>query len=387
MAGEVQGFESGVRLAGCRHVREMPRAAGFCLAAAREAVADAALDLTTDPDQVGVAIGSAAHFPTPDQLLAYAACCNGHGYDFPAHGFRGVRSEWYYQRLFQAASALVAINLGVYGPNYASAAACASGTQAIGLGARAIRRGEATAMICGGCDSVVTPLMLTGFCLLKALSRRNHDPAGACRPFDRGRDGIVLAEGAGVVVLEDWEQARRRGARIHAELAGYGTSTNAYRVTDVPQYGDGGILCMQRALADARVSPERVDLVNAHGTSTRQNDRAETAAIKAVFGSHARQLLVTANKSMLGDAIGGSGAIELIATALSCRDGIVPPTINYETPDPDCDLDYVPNQARHADVAVAIKNAFGFGGINTSLVVVRAPEERAGVMEGACAPR
>lgn len=372
IAAEVRGFDSSARLAGCRHVGEVPRAVGFCLAAAREAVADAGLDIGADPESVGVSIGSAAHLPTPEELLAYAARCNGHGYDFTTHGLHGLRSEWYYQRLFQTASAFVAINVGALGPNYVSAAACASGAQAIGLGMRAIRRGEATAMVCGGCDSVITPLMLSGLCILKSLSRRNHDPAGASRPFDRGRDGIVLGEGAGVMVLEEWEHARRRGARIYAQLAGYGTSANAYRVTDVPRYGDGGVLCMQRALVDAGVLPERVDLISAHGTSTPQNDRAETAAIKTVFGPHARRLLVTANKSMLGDTVGASGAVELIATAFAVRDGIVPPTINYESPDPECDLDYVANRARRVPLKVAVKNAFGFGGINTSLVVMRA---------------
>jgi 3-oxoacyl-[acyl-carrier-protein] synthase II len=387
IAGEVRGFDPEVHLAGARHVAEMRRGARFCMAAVREAIADAHLDVSEDPEAIGVSIGNAAQFPSIDELLAHGACCDEHGhYDALTHGMKGIRPEYYCHRLFQTASSLVAINLGALGPNYSSTANCAASAQAVGLGMRAIRRGEAVAMICGGCDSLVSPLMLAGFCLMRALSRRNETPAAASRPFDRGRDGMVLGEGAGVLVLEEWEHARDRGARIYAEVLGYGTSSNAYRVTDVPEYGDGGVLSMQRALLDAEMAADRIDLVNAHGTSTPQNDRAETAAIKSVFGSHAPKLAVTANKSMLGHLIGASGAVELIVTALSLHTGIVPPTINQEAPDPTCDLDYVPNHARPVPVALALKNSFGFGGLNASVVLAR-PEEDGVAVRRASASR
>lgn len=260
---------------------------------------------------------------------------------------------------------------GARGPVSNCLTACAASSQAIGEAAEIIRRGEADIMISGGTHSMIHPLGVAGFNLLTALSTRNDDPQGASRPFDKERDGFVLSEGAGVVVLEELEHARKRGATILGELAGYGCTADAFRLTDPRPDGGGAIRAMRNALSDAGLGPDRIDYINAHGTSTELNDQVETAAIKEVFGAAASRLPVSSIKSMLGHMIAAAGAVELIISALTIRDGILPPTINYRTPDPVCDLDYVPNTARRKQVSVVLSNSFGFGGQNIALVVRR----------------
>jgi 3-oxoacyl-[acyl-carrier-protein] synthase II len=262
---------------------------------------------------------------------------------------------------------------GARGPNLAIATACATGTHTIGEAAEMIRRGSADAMICGGAEAAIVPMAMAGFENMGAISSRNSEPECASRPFDLHRDGFVMGEGAGILVLERLDLARARGARIYAEMAGYGTTSDAYHITAPLEDGSGAIDCMQIALHDAGLSPEAVQYINAHGTSTTLNDVSETVAIKTVFGDHAYRLAVSSTKSMTGHLMGAAGAIEGIFTVLALRDQMLPPTINYETPDPACDLDYVPNRARAAadTLRVAMSNSFGFGGHNATVVFRR----------------
>ncbi len=268
-----------------------------------------------------------------------------------------------------AASGQISIEFGLRGPNEAVVTACASASNAIGDAFRMIRRGEVDVVITGGSEAAVTPLGLSGFGAMRALSERNDDPTKASRPFDAGRDGFVLSEGAGVLVLEELEHAKRRGAKIHAELLGYGASADAGHITQPDREGVGAAKAMWNALQDSQVDPSEIGYINAHGTSTPLGDVAETAAIKRVFGDSARKVSISSTKSQLGHLLGASGGVELIVAILALRDGLIPPTINYETPDPECDLDYTPNQARERKLSVAMSNSFGFGGHNASLVV------------------
>jgi 3-oxoacyl-[acyl-carrier-protein] synthase II len=261
------------------------------------------------------------------------------------------------------------------GPNSCVVTACTSGTHAIGDAYRIIQRGDADAMLAGGTEAPVNRTGLVGFCNMKALSRRNDDPQRASRPFDKDRDGFVMAEAAGVVVLESLEHALARGARIHAEVVGYGMSGDAHHMTAPPEDGIGAQRAMQNAIADSGLAPTEFGYINAHGTSTEYNDRIETLAIKRVFGEHAYKLAVSSTKSMTGHGLGGAGGIEAIFTALALRDGRLPPTINQFERDPDCDLDYVPNQARDASVRFALSNSFGFGGTNGCLALARWQED------------
>jgi 3-oxoacyl-[acyl-carrier-protein] synthase II len=249
--------------------------------------------------------------------------------------------------------------------------ACATGANAIGEAFEIIRRGDARAMLAGGSEAGSTPISLAAFDSMHALSRRNDDPPGASRPFDAGRDGFVLGEGSGVVVLEDLESARARGAHVYAEVLGYAATSDAHHITEPAPQGAGLARAITRALVKAHLKPEEVDYINAHGTSTKFNDRDETRAIKTVFGDHARKVAISSTKSMVGHMMGAAGGVEIAITALSLRDGILPPTINYETPDPECDLDYVPNQARHQPISVAISDSMGFGGHNAVVVLGR----------------
>src|SRR6266849_6100564 len=253
------------------------------------------------------------------------------------------------------------------GPNSAVITACATGNHAIGDALRLIQRGDADVMIAGGSEAIIIPLTIAGFCAMKAMSTRNGEPTKASRPFDAGRDGFVCGEGGGVLVLESLEHAHRRDARIYGEIVGYGMTGDAHHMTAPDPEGDGAARAMAAALRDARLEPSSVGYINAHGTSTPYNDRFETLAIKRVFGDHARRLAISSTKSMTGHMLGAAGGVEAIATALALHHGVLPPTINYETPDPDCDLDYVPNLARKHDVEVALSNAFGFGGTNATL--------------------
>lgn len=262
----------------------------------------------------------------------------------------------------------IAIRYGAKGPNITTTTACAASSHAIGEGVLAIRRGVCDAVIAGGSEATITPMGLGGFCAMKALSTRNGDPARASRPFDKERDGFVMGEGAAMLILEELEFARKRGAKIYAELCGYGATGDAFHVTAPAPGGEGAVRCMRAALSDARVSPEEVDYINAHGTSTPYNDAFETMAIKTVFGEHARKLMVSSTKSMTGHLLGAAGALEGVFSILAISEGAVPPTINYETPDPECDLDYVPNEARRSKVRYALSNSFGFGGTNSCLL-------------------
>jgi 3-oxoacyl-[acyl-carrier-protein] synthase II len=266
------------------------------------------------------------------------------------------------------AAGQVSIRFNAKGPNSAPATACATGAHAIGDSMKVIQRGDADQMISGGAEAVVTPLAVGGFAAMKALSTRNDEPQRASRPWDAGRDGFVMGEGSGIVILEEREHALRRGAKIYCELTGYGMTADAYHITSPSEDGDGMSRVMRRALADAGLDPARIDYINAHGTSTPVGDRAETLAVKTLFGEHARKVAISSTKSMTGHLLGAAGGLEAAITALVVKEGRIPPTINYETPDPECDLDYVPNQAREMNVRHALSNSFGFGGTNATLV-------------------
>jgi 3-oxoacyl-[acyl-carrier-protein] synthase II len=267
------------------------------------------------------------------------------------------------------AAGIVAIQTHAGGPNYALVSACASSGHGIGEAAEIIKRGDAVAMIAGGAEATITPLTIGAFCQIKAVSERNDEPARACRPFDLNRDGFVMGEGAVIMVLEDMEHARERGAKVLAEVTGYGASADMYHFTAPDPEGQGATRAMRKAIEKAGVAPADVDYINAHGTSTRIGDVAETKAIKQVFGEHAHELAVSSTKSVHGHLLGGAGAMEAAACVLAIDRGMIPPTINYETPDPQCDLDYVPNVARQKEVKVALSNSFGFGGHNACLVL------------------
>ncbi|MBE7561301.1 beta-ketoacyl-ACP synthase II [bacterium] len=273
--------------------------------------------------------------------------------------------------IIDMASGMISMRFGAKGPNTAVVTACATGTHCIGEATRLIQRGDADVMLAGGTEAALTPLGFGGFCAMKALSTRNDDPAHASRPFDRDRDGFVMGEGAGVLVLESEGHARARGAEILGEVVGYGMSADAFHITQPAPEGEGAQRAMRAALADARIDPRDLDYINAHGTSTELNDKFETAAIKAVFGDHARRLMVSSTKSQTGPLLGAAGGVEAIATLLALARGVVPATINYQTPDPDCDLDYVPNTPREARISTALSNSFGFGGHNAVLAFRR----------------
>jgi 3-oxoacyl-[acyl-carrier-protein] synthase II len=275
------------------------------------------------------------------------------------------------QTIINEASGQISIRFGAKGPNCANATACSTGTHALGDSFRIIARGEADIMIAGGAEAPLTPLSLAGFTSIKALSERNDEPVKASRPFDAKRDGFVMGEGAGIFILEELGRALRRNARIYAELAGYGMSSDAYHVAAPDPTGDGAARVMRRAMEDAGIAPEDIQYINAHGTSTPLNDKTETAAIKAVFGDHARKLAVNSTKSMTGHLLGAAGGLEAGVTALAIFNKIMPPTINYEFPDPECDLDYVPNTARPAEIVYGLSNSFGFGGTNGSIILKR----------------
>ena len=334
----------------------------FGWVAAAEALADSGI-LTRPPDRIGLSIGTESRRPDFLKQLSIGDVYEGHQAHLRYSPFviGGALSQHY----------------GLHGPQFTVSTACTSGTQALGVAYQAIQWGKADAMLAGGCDSLIDPLMLTGFSLLGALSTRNDDPAHASRPFDLHRDGFVLGEGAGMLVLEEREHARARGARIYGEVSGYASTSNAYRLTDSPPDGQGAYLAMAHAITDAGLLPQDIQYINAHGTSTHQNDRSETAAIKRCFGDHAPQVPISSTKSMMGHLVNGGGAVELIVCLLTIQHGILTPTINYEVPDPECDLDYVPNHARRATVDRALSNSFGFGGINATVVVERADREAA----------
>jgi 3-oxoacyl-[acyl-carrier-protein] synthase II len=362
IAAEVKDFDP-VALFGRREARRNDRFTLFALEAARQAVDDAGLQLEGgDGREVGVLIGSAI-----GGILTLLE-----NYDvLQTSGPRRVSPFMVPMMMPNAASAAVAITYGLRGPNLCVASACATGSHAIGEAAEVIRRGHAEVMICGGSDAVIASLSLSAFKNMGAVSTRNDEPERASRPFDAGRDGFVMGEGAGVLVLESLEHARQRGARIYCELVGYGATADAYHITAPDETGQGAAWAMERALHSAGLAPEEVDYVNAHGTSTLLNDRVETLAIRTVFGPHADRLAVSSTKSMVGHLMGAAGAVEAIACVKSLETGWVHPTINHEMPDPECDLDYVPNQARRLESRVVLSNSFGFGGHNGCLILRR----------------
>ncbi|HEV3217634.1 MAG TPA: beta-ketoacyl-[acyl-carrier-protein] synthase family protein [Vicinamibacterales bacterium] len=331
----------------------------FGWVAAADALKDSRI-LEAPPGCVGVSLGTESRRPDFLPRLADGALYPG------AHDHMRFSP-------FVMAGAL-ASHYEFTGPQVTVSTACTSGTQALGVAYQKIQWGEADAMLSGGCDSLIDPLMLTGFSLLGALSKRNDDPGHASRPFDLHRDGFVLGEGAGMLVLEEYEHAKTRHATIYGEVMGYASTSNAYRLTDSPPDGQGAYLSMKNAMDDAGVRPEEVGYINAHGTSTHQNDKSETAAIKRCFGEYAKHVPISSTKSMMGHLVNAGGAVELIICMLTIINGVLTPTINYEVPDPECDLDYVPNVARRQNVERALSNSFGFGGINATVVVGRAEE-------------
>lgn len=360
IASEVKGFDPPPFLE-TKEARRMSRFELFALAATREALDRADLTVTAkNASEIGALIGTGIGSLTTNEQECKVMTARG-----------GMRINPFFLPMMLAnmATAQVTRIFGIQGYSSTVITACASGCQAIGEATEVIRRGAAEIMIAGGSEASVCELGLASFCVLRALSTRNDDPHAASRPFDGERDGMVPAEGAAILILESLESARRRGAKIYAEILGYGVSSDAYHVVAPRPDGAGAALAMTRALADAGIAPDQVDYINAHGTSTALGDAAETRAIKAVLGEHARQIPISATKSMIGHAMGAAGAIEALVCVLSLRDQRVHPTINQRSPDPECDLDYVPNEARAATVKVAMTNSFAFGGHNAVLVL------------------
>ena len=352
-------------IANPKELKRLDRFTQFAIACAKDAVADSGLDFSAeDPYRCGVVIGSGIgglwEFEVQEERLLHKGIDKVSPFTIP-------------KLMVNSASGHVSSIYGIKGPNFAVATACASAANSIGSALRAIQYGDADVMVTGGSEAALTPIGLAGFQNMRALSFRSDAPQRASRPFDVDRDGFVLAEGAGVVVIEELEHARRRGARIYAELKGYGASGDAGHITQPDEEGRGAGRAMQMALDDAGLAPDTVHYINAHGTSTPLGDKAETAAVKRVFGPHARRLAISSTKSQLGHTLGASGGIELVVCALSMHHGVIAPTINLETPDPDCDLDYTPQVAREAKIDVAMSNSFGFGGHNASLVLARLP--------------
>jgi 3-oxoacyl-[acyl-carrier-protein] synthase II len=369
IAGQVCDFDPTTVL-DRREVRRYDPYLQYSIAAAQEAVTDSQLATPfAAPHRAGVVIGSGIA-GLQNMLDTCDALVN--------RGPGRVSPFFVPTTIANMASGLLSIRFGAQGPNTCVVTACASGTHAIGDAFRIIQRGEAEVMIAGGGEAPVNRLGVAGFAAMRALSTRNDDPARASRPFDVGRDGFVVAEGAGVVVLESLEHALARGARIHAELIGYGMSGDAFHMTQPAESGEGAQLAMERALADGGLTPADVDYVNAHGTSTPFNDPIESRAIRRVFGEHADRIAVSSTKSMTGHALGAAGGLEAVFTVLTLREGRIPPTINLETPDEGCDLDYVPHQSRAASVRAALSNSFGFGGTNAALLFARLDRDLGG---------
>jgi len=361
-AAEVKDFDP-TRVMDRREARRVDRFTQFAQAAASEAVADSGLDMAAeDPAQVGVLVGSAVGGIS--SLLEQAE-------QMRVGGPRRVSPFMIPALMMNAAAGQVAISFGLRGPNLAVATACATGSHAVGEAAAIVGRGDAQVMLAGGSEAGIVAVAIAGFNVMGALSTRNEDPPGACRPFEADRDGFVMGEGAAMLVLESLEHAQARGAHIYGEVLGYGATADAFHITAPAQDGVGAALAMSKALQQANMPPESVDYINAHGTGTILNDPSETAAIKMVFGEHAYRLAISSTKSMTGHLLGAAGALEAIFCLLAMRDQTLPPTINYETPDPVCDLDYVPNVSRQATVNKAISNSFGFGGHNATLALGR----------------
>jgi 3-oxoacyl-[acyl-carrier-protein] synthase II len=361
-AAEVKDFDP-IALFGPREARRMDRGTQFAMTAAMEAIKDSGLDLSTvNCDRIGVVLGSG--IGGLESLVDQA-------YQAHEKGEEWVSPHMVPMMLPDTSPAKIAIEWGLRGPNMNIATACASGNNAIGESAAMIRRGAADVMVTGGAEAGIVKLSIAGFANMGALSQRNHDPLHASRPFDKDRDGFVAGEGAGILVLESEEHALSRGAHIYAEMKGYAATADAYHVTAPPEDGRGAAAAMKTAMEDAGVSPKSIDYLNAHGTSTPLNDKSETKAIKTVFGEAAYDLPISSTKSMTGHLFGAAGAIEAVFSVKTIETGWIPPTINYEIPDPECDLDYVPNEARQQEVSLVLSNSFGFGGHNACLVLGR----------------
>jgi 3-oxoacyl-[acyl-carrier-protein] synthase II len=360
IAAEVQDFNAEDHLPR-KEIRKMDTFCHYAIAATREALDDAGATIDeSNAERVGVYIGSG---------IGGLGMLEKTHKDLMERGPRRVSPFFIPGMILNLAAGNVSILFGAKGPNMALATACATGSHAIGESMRLIREGYCEAMIAGGTEAVVTPLAVGGFCAMKALSTRNDEPEKASRPFDADRDGFIMGEGAGILYLEERETALARGARIYAEIVGYGISGDAYHISAPSVDGEGAVRAMRMALASANLEPGQVDYINAHGTSTPPGDRVETLAVKTVFGAHARELACSSTKSMTGHLLGAAGGIETAFSALSVYHDRMPPTINYSTPDPECDLDCVPNVAREHEVRVALNNSFGFGGTNASLVL------------------
>ncbi len=359
IAGEVKGFNPELYIEK-KEIKKMDLFIQYAIAATQEALEDAQLAITPENGErigviVGTGLGGLPNIEKCHQVLL-------------ERGPSRITPFFIPMVIANLASGQIAIRFGAKGPNTCVVTACATGAHCIGDAFRAIVYGDADAIIAGGTEANITPLTVGGFNAMKALSTRNEEPEKACRPFEKNRDGFVVAEGAGILILEELEFALKRGAKIYAELIGYGYTGDAYHITAPSPDGDGAIRCMRMAINDAGLKPEEIDYINAHGTSTPLNDLTETLAIKAVFGNRAKSIPISATKSMTGHLLGAAGSTEAIFTILSIYHGILPPTINYEEPDPECDLDYVPNVARRQPIQTAISNAFGFGGTNATLV-------------------
>ena len=362
IAGEVHGYEP-TQYMDRKEVRRTDRFTHLAVGAASQALKDAGLQTVADPERVGTAIATGVG--GLETLIREVVLMEEKG---PSR-----LSPFLVPMLMaNAASAQVSMQFGLKGPSLTHVSACASSSHAIGECGAIIRRGQADVMVTGGSEAAVLPLAIGAFSTMHAMSRRNDDPQRASRPFDKDRDGFVLSEGGAVVVLEERGHALARGARIYGELVGYGATADAYHITSPSPEGEGNARAMRMALAEAGLKPSDVDYINAHGTSTQPNDREETAAIKQVFGEHAYKLMISSTKSMSGHLLGAAGAFEAIACLLALREGCIPPTINYTTPDPALDLDYVPNEARAKQIRIALSNSMGFGGHNASIIFTKA---------------
>ena len=359
IAGEVKGFTA-EKYIEKKEIKRMDLFVQYALAATKEAIEDAQLKITPEnSEQVGVIVGTGlGGLPTLEDTHKVLL----------EKGPSRITPFFIPKLIANMAAGQIAIQYGAKGPNTCVVTACATGGHCIGDAFRVIQYGDAEAIIAGGTEANITPLTVGGFNAMKALSTRNEEPEKASRPFEKNRSGFVVSEGSGILILEELEFARKRGAKIYGEVVGYGYTGDAYHITAPPPDGDGAIRCMRMAIRDARIRPEDIDYINAHGTSTVLNDATETVAIKAVFGEYAKKIPISATKSMTGHLLGAAGSTEAIFTLLSIRDGILPPTINYEEPDPACDLDYVPNVARKSPIRIAMSNAFGFGGTNATLI-------------------
>ncbi|MFN2384688.1 MAG: beta-ketoacyl-ACP synthase II [Thermoanaerobaculia bacterium] len=363
IAGEVHGFDPS-RFLERKEIKKMDTFIHYAMGAAHFAMEDSGLPVTDENrERTAVVIGSG---------IGGLPLIEATQKDYLQRGTRAISPFFITGLIANEAAGNVSIKYGLKGPNLATVTACTTGAHAVGEAYRMIQYGDADSAIAGGTEAVITPLAIGGFSVMRALSTRNDDPQRASRPWDRERDGFVMGEGAGLVILEEMDAARKRGARIYAELVGYGLSGDAYHIAAPSEDGDGPARVMRNALADASIGPEQVDYINAHGTSTPTGDKVETMAIKMVFGDHAKKVAVSSTKSMTGHLLGAAGGLETAITALSLYHQAVPPTINYEVPDPECDLDYVPNAARRRTVRYALNNSFGFGGTNGCLILKRA---------------